>query len=225
MNSNEILSYVDSMINEEEGKSKKLQSQLSALMSSKGSGISFRAEVRFNIGISRYEHRISSECSFAELKKQVAQREADDLQFGYEDKRKYRIWLRNDSDVRFCFREHFSTNNGSINFTHFKGNEVSKLTSLDLSPVDSFDETGDFVVCKLALIKNDYAVFYRISKERTRTQIMDDLRRIFPDANNLQMIDNDNDVITIQSDTDWNYFINECEFSYSKGAFPVLLIE
>ena len=226
MNNNEILSYVDNLINEEEGKSKKLQSQLDSLSSSsKSSEILFRSEVRFNVGISRYEHRISSKCGFDTLHQQIALKEGKDIRFGYEDKKRFRVWIRNDSDVNCCFREHFGTNNGSINFIVFKGNEVAGLTELDLSSVDNFDDNCEFVICKLALFRKDYVIFYKIKKDYTRAQTLDEIKKIFPNVNKLQMIDNDNDVITIQEDIEWNYFINECEYSFSKGVFPVLLVE
>ncbi|KAH0795668.1 hypothetical protein GPJ56_000547 [Histomonas meleagridis] len=226
MNNNEILSYVDSLINEEESKSKKLQVQLDALSPSQKTGhndVVFRQDVKFNIGVSRYERHISCNCCYEELFKQVAEKEGKTAVFGYEDKSRFKIWIRNDRDVMCCFREYFGSNLGSINFLILKNAELSGFTKLNL--IEEIQKSDDTFQFKLAPYTRDYAMFTSLPKGITYEAALDYFNKFAPNHKRLSVIDLENDTIQITSDLEWGYFLNECEMLYPKGKYPILLVE
>ena len=65
----------------------------------------------------------------------------------------------------------------------------------------------------------------KIPKGITRIDAFESLKKLVPYAKKMSIIDMDGDVIQIQNDLEWEYFINESTKLYPSGRFSILLIE
>lgn len=88
--------------------------------------------------------------------------------------------------------------------------------------VASSESTFQF---KLAVREKDFAVFSSLPKGASREEAFACLKKLVPDATKMSIIDFDGDVIQIQNDMEWEYFVNESTRLYPSGRFSILLVE
>ena len=220
MSNSEAIAIVEKRVKEEEEKKQKLQKELDQLgVSQKFPDVVIGSSVKFVIGFNRYERTIPSNAKYSDLQKHF---KANDL-IGYEDGSKFKVWVRNDTDVKCCFREHFASGNQILSFKNLFDKDLSTLMGLNFE--EEIKEDENTFQLKLAVKDKDYAIFISLPKGITRIDAFESLKKLVPYAKKMSIIDMDGDVIQIQNDLDWEYFINESTKLYPSGRFSILLIE
>ncbi|KAH0795072.1 hypothetical protein GPJ56_001027 [Histomonas meleagridis] len=221
----DCIAKVEQRIKEETEKNSNLQKQLDAISPGKKKNVEivFKPTVKFVVGFSRYEHTVPSNCSFEDLASKVRGKFDTASPFGYEDSKNIKMLIKNENDIKCCFREHFSTNETTIKFNLYKKEEVKTLMDLNYAEETPFgDNTFQF---KLAVDGKDFAIFTSLPKGISRTDAFDTLKKLYPSMKTMSVIDTDNDTIPITQDVEWNYFINESNKLYARGNYGILLVQ
>ena len=225
-NNNEIQSHVDTLTQEEEERSRALKKQLEELDPKKdqsgGAGsVIWREKVTFLVDKKQFEHTIPSTGeTYNQILSKVFGPDTANNFFGYMDKENNQIVLRNNRDVMCCLREHFATPDKNITFISLRPQEFQPITTLNFAG-ECVDH--DAVHFKLATAgKGNILIFTSIPKNSSFQDGFNALKAIKPSLQRIYFSDSDNDSIFILNDTDWEYFLNECEVSYNSGKFILL---
>lgn len=228
-NNNDIQNYVDALTKEEKQRNQTLKQQLQDLNISQGgqsnSDNAKNDKVAYLIDNSRFERFVSTDVKYNELQKLVTGSNGSDSFFGYEDKDRQDILIRSDRDVMLCFKEHFGSSEKTIKFKNLKKNDVIDVIKLNFD--GDYTNVDDSCIFKLsASSKSDPAAFFGIKKNSS----LSDSRNIFSKVKNRQIkklsfLDSDHDIIEMISDTEWEYFLNDCDVQFKNGKFNTLYAE
>ena len=224
----DIQSYVDQLTQEEEMRNAKLKKQLSELDSSKGaSNVTqfIKDRVNYVIDNSRFEKSIPATSTFADVAKLLSQTNSSIPYFGYEDKSNQDVYLRNDRDIQFCFREFFGTSDKTLTLRHIKGDTLSSVLKGHFEE-DCRDFENSFH-CKLCIAsKVDPCIFFSFKLGTTLDEALAILAKVRGSpVKKLSTIDSDLDQILITTDFEWEYFVAECKVLYKIGKFVTLYTE
>lgn len=229
-NNNDIQNYVDSLTKEEKQRNQTLKQQLQELNIGQAGQPNLdntkNEKVGYLIDNSRFERFISSDSKFNELQKLVTGSNGPDSYFGYEDKDRQDILIRNDRDTMLCFREHFGSSEKTITFKNLKKNNLIDVLKLNFD--SDFTDVENSTIFKLSAVsKSDPAIFFGIKKKSTLTEARELFTKVRANRpiKKLSFLDSDNDTIEILGDTEWEYFLNDCDVQYTIGKFVTLYTE
>lgn len=228
-NNNDIQDYVDSLTKEEKQRNQSLKEQLQGLNANLGGQSDLHNakddKIGYIIDNSRHEKSVSSDTKYDELQKLITGSNGPDFFIGYEDKDRQDILLRSDRDVMLCFKEYFGSSDKIIKFKNLKKNDVIDFLKLNFD--GDYTNTDDSCIFKLsAASKSDPASFFGIKKNSTLAEVRDIFSKVKTrPIKKLSFLDSDHDIIEILGDTEWEYFINDCDIQYKKGKFNTLYAE
>lgn len=228
-NNNDIQNYVDTLTKDEKQRNQSLKQQLQDLNINVGgqsnSDNAKNDKVGYLIDNSRFDRSMPSDTKFAELQKIVTGSNGAESFFGYEDKDRQDILLRSDRDVTLCFKEYFGSSEKTVKFKNLKKNDVIDFLKLNFE--SDYTNIEDSCIFKLsAASKSDPAAFYGIKKNTTLAEAKELFSKVKTrPIKKLSFLDSDHDSIEILGDTEWEYFLNDCDVQYKNRKFNTLYAE
>ncbi|OHT00259.1 hypothetical protein TRFO_33086 [Tritrichomonas foetus] len=228
-NNNDIQSHVDTLTQQEEERSRLLKKQLEELDPSHDHGagrnaVIIKDQVSYLIDKKRLENKVkTTEATYAQIYNKVTGTNDPGSYFCYEDKDSHQILIRNDRDLMCCIREYFATTDKSITFMNIRPIDVADITKLNFSN-ECIDMDGIHFKLSIAGRNNDW-IFSSLKKNTTLSEALAQFKAINPAVTKLHFVDSDKDIIPISSETEWEYFLNECEIQFTAGKFILLSAE
>lgn len=232
----DIRAFLDDMINNETAKRTQLKKQIDEL-SKQGSSKTVSSEkqteqnlikdddVILHFGTKTFKKILKSNAGVNDLFS-MSNLNLGTNEVGFKDSNDQDsiTYVRTNQDLKYVFTIYFTKNIPFLHIVALKNEDVASFKKFNLRK-ESINKNDDCAVFRVQVLGPDSSlIFLAIPTKYSKTEGMTYLQSIFGNISEMTFVDEDGDIIIIDSSESWDYSINASFTMNKKGKYPRLTI-
>ena len=185
--------------------------------------VKFGEDVQLRVGNGKFNIVVKSKATFGDVISRVNTSLKGATDIGYRDDQGRVVWLRTDQDIYFMFTWYFAQELPFIQIVAIDKQDIEPITKFDLRKEKQSKGMATFR-CEAAGPERPL-MFLVVQSNINKEDGFRYLESIFGSISSLMVVDEVEDIITIDSVESWDYCL-ETGLAMSKvGKFPLLLVQ
>ncbi|KAH0788308.1 hypothetical protein GPJ56_007782 [Histomonas meleagridis] len=203
----------------------KTQMKQTNLLVSGNTEVTLGDDVTLSIGASRKQGHINTSCNFASFVKFVQLSFSfDEKEFGFRDDQGRIVYLQSNQDIKFMFTWYFAHEVKSIQIVSIPFSDIAVIKKRKMSKEVPYKDGSAVFRCEIC--GPEKPLFYLVVPPNySFSDGMNYLQGIFGKISSLMFADDDEDIITVDSNESWGYCIGTGIKMSKIGRYQLLLIQ